>query len=101
MARASLGKPYSKILYFGEGERLTPPLATKADLDGIEEQDLERSFEPGKRVVWLKAGTLRKLSDPIVVEGSASAPDSSRHTAFGEFAVARTTADLWGRTPRV
>ena len=95
-----VGKPDSKILYFGEVERLTPPLATKADVVGINEQDLERSFEAGKRVVWLKAGSLRKLSDPIAVEGSASAPYSSRYTTLREFIAAKTTADLWGRTAK-
>jgi len=94
-----VGKPDSKILYVGEVERLTPPLATKTDVVGIEEQDLE-SFEPGKRVVWLKAGSLRKLSDPIVVEGSASAPYSSRYTTFREFVAAKTTADLWGKSSK-
>ncbi len=86
--------PHSKVLYVGEVEVVTPPLSTRAEVRGISEEDKE-TFSPGKRVIWLKKATIRRLVDPIPAGRVGSQPQSPRYTTLAKFISARDTTDLW------
>jgi len=88
-----LTNPVSKILYLGEVNRLSAPLSTPSDVKEIDDEDL-RTFKPGKRIVWLKKGSIRKLSDPIPSGRLGSAPQSPWYTTLKQFIAAKDTADL-------
>lgn len=88
-----LTKPISKILYVGEVDRVSPPLSTRSDIEGIADEDL-RTFTSGKRIIWLKKGSIRKLSDPIPSGRLGSAPQSPRYTTLKQFISAKDTGDL-------
>ncbi len=90
-----VSQPHSAVLYFGEVDTITPPLASRSAVYGIDDADLA-SFEPGKRVVWLKLGTLVKLSDPIPSTSPYGHPQNARYTSLGKFKVAKDTSELWG-----
>ncbi len=93
-----VSKPHSCVLYFGAIERITPPLPSRSAVEGIDDSDLT-SFEPGKRVIWLRPGTLVKLSNPIRSTSLHGHPQSPRYTTLKKFKDARNTDDLWGRGP--
>lgn len=88
--------PHMRIMYIGEVESMTPPLSSRAEVKGIAEED-KGGFSPGKRVVWLKKGSIRKLSDPIPAGRVGTHPQSPRSTTVKEFVAARDTGDLWGK----
>ena len=87
-------RPHMQVLYIGEVENMTPPLASRAEVSGIAEED-KGGFSPGKRVIWLKKGSIRKLSDPIPAGRVGSQPQSPRSTTLRRFIAAEDTGDLW------
>ncbi len=90
-----VSKPISAVLWFGEVEKMTPPLPSRSSVEGIDDSDLTW-FEEGKRVIWLRAGTLRRLSDPIPSTSHHGHPQSARYTTLGKFRSALDTSELWG-----
>ncbi|MCJ7635439.1 type I restriction enzyme HsdR N-terminal domain-containing protein [Candidatus Bathyarchaeota archaeon] len=86
-----VGRPESSILYFGEIESITKPLKSKEDLVKI--QDIE-TFEPGKRVIHLKLGTLVKLLDPIPLKNRRFVPKSRFYTTLEKLTQASYIEDL-------
>ena len=90
-----VGRPESSILYFGEIETVTKPLESKEDLVKIQEKDIE-TFEPGKRVIHLKPGTLVKFADPIPLKNKRFVPKSRLYTTLEKLTQAEHIEDLWG-----
>jgi len=88
-----VGRPESSILYFGEIESVTKPLKSKEDLVKIQETDIE-TFEPGKRVIHLKPGTLVKLADPIPLKNKRFVPKARLYTTLEKFTQANRIEDL-------
>jgi hypothetical protein len=76
-----VGNPESSVLYFGEVESITKPIASKEDIQKIEEKDIE-NFPSGKRAIHLKPGTLVKLTDPIPLKNKRIAPRGLRYTTL-------------------
>jgi len=89
-----VGKPESSISYFGDIESITKPLRSKEDLSEIRETDIE-AFEPGKRAIFLKPGTLVKLADPIPLKDNRFAPRSRLYTTLEKLTGANRIQDLW------
>ena len=89
-----VGRPESSILYFGEIESITKPLESKEDLVKIQEKDIE-TFEPGKRVIHLKPGTLVKFEDPIPLKNRRFVPKGRLYTTLERLTEARCIEDLW------
>lgn len=89
-----VGRPESSILYFGEIESITKPLKSKEDLIRIQKTDIE-TFEPGKRVIHLKPGTLVKLADPIPLKNKRFVPKSRLYTTLEKLTQANYVEDLW------
>jgi len=89
-----LSSPESKILYFAEVDKMTPPLASRSEIEGIDKDDTE-GFSPGKRVLWLKPGSIRKLVDPVPAGRAGSVPQNSRYSTLRKFVAARSTGELW------
>ena len=89
-----LTSPQMKVSYIGEVESMTPPLSSRAEVKGIAEED-KGGFAPGKRVIWLQKGSIRKLSDPIPAGRVGSQPQSPRSTTLRKFMAAKDTGDLW------
>ena len=89
-----VGRPESSVLYFGEIESITKPLKSKEDLVKIQETDIE-TFEPGKRVIHLKPGTLVKLADPIRLKSNRFVPKSRLYTTLEKLTQAKCVEDLW------
>lgn len=88
-----VGKPESSVLYFGEIESITQPLKSKDDLVKIREED-RAGFEPGKRVIHLKPGTLVKFKDPIPLIDKKKAPRSLMYTTLEKLAQAKNIDEL-------
>lgn len=89
-----VGRPKSSILYFGEIKSITKPLKSKEDLVKIQETDIA-TFEPGKRVIHLKRGTLVKLKDPIPLKNKRFVPKSRLYTTLEKLIQANHVEDLW------
>ena len=89
-----VGRPESSVLYFGEIESITKPLESKQDLEKIKEEDI-RTFEPGKRVIHLKPGTLAKLADPIPLRNKRFVPKARLYTTLKDLIQANQVEDLW------
>jgi len=88
-----VGRPESSVLYFGEIESITQPLRSREELIKIQEKDTEL-FEPGKRVIHLKPGTLVRFKDPIPLKGKKSAPRGLRYTTLEKLVQANHIDDL-------
>lgn len=88
-----VGKPESSVLYFGEIESITQPLKSKDDLVKIREED-KATFEPGKRVIHLKPGTLVKFEDPIPLSSKKKAPRFLRYTRLEKLVQAKNIDEL-------
>jgi len=88
-----VGRPESSILYFGDIESITKPLKSKEDLVKIQETDIE-TFEPGKRVIHLKPGTLVKLQDPIPLKNKRFVPKARLYTTLEKLTQASRIEDL-------
>jgi hypothetical protein len=88
-----VGKPESSVLYFGEIESITQPLKSKDDLAKIREED-KSTFEPGKRVIHLKSGTLVKFEDPIPLSAKKIAPRSLMYTKLERLVQAKNIDEL-------
>jgi hypothetical protein len=88
-----VGKPQSSVLYFGEIESITQPLKSKEELENISQEDRE-TFEMGKRVIFLKAGSLHKLAEPIPLRDMKIAPRRLRYTTIEKLAKASFVEDL-------
>lgn len=89
-----VGSPESSVLYFGEIESITKPLKSKEDLVKIQETDIE-TFEPGKRVIHLKLGTLVKFADPIPLKNNRFVPKARLYTTLEKLVQANCVEDLW------
>jgi len=89
-----VGSPESSVLYFGEIESITKPLKSKEDLVKIQETDIE-TFEPGKRVIHLKLGTLVKFADPIPLKDNRFVPKARLYTTLEKLTQANCVEDLW------
>src|SRR5947208_569187 len=61
-----VGRPESKVLYLAEVNSITPPLSSPSEVEEISQEHLG-TFKPGKKVIWLKKGSIRRLLDPIPV----------------------------------
>jgi predicted type IV restriction endonuclease len=90
-----VGRPESSVLYFGEIESITQPLKSRQDLVKMHEEDIE-TFEPGKRVIHLKSGTLVKLEDPIPLHNKKLAPRNLKYTLLERLIQAKNTDELFG-----
>ena len=88
-----VGKPESSVLYFGEIESITQPLKSKDDLVKIREED-KSTFEPGKRVIHLKSGTLVKFEDPIPLSAKKRAPRFLMYTKLERLVQAKNIDEL-------
>lgn len=88
-----VGRPESSVLYFGEVESITQPIKSKEDLARIEEKYIE-TFPAGKRVIHLKAGTLVKFENPILLGNKRSAPRGLRYTTLERLTEAHNVSDL-------
>ena len=88
-----VGSPESSVLYFGEVESITKPIASKEDIQRIEEKDIE-SFPTGKRAIHLKPGTLVKLADPVPLKNRRIAPRGIRYTTLEKLVNANYAEDL-------
>ena len=88
-----VGSPESSVLYFGEVESITKPIASKEDIQRIEEKDIE-SFPTGKRAIHLKPGTLVKLADPVPLKNRRIAPRGIRYTTLEKLMNANYAEDL-------
>lgn len=88
-----VGKPESSVLYFGEIESITQPLKSKDDLVKIREED-KATFEPGKRVIHLKYGTLVKFEDPIPLSSKKKAPRFLMYTRLEKLVQAKNIDEL-------
>jgi predicted type IV restriction endonuclease/predicted transport protein len=89
-----VGSPESSVLYFGEIESITQPLKSKEDLVKIQETDIE-TFEPGKRVIHLKPGTLVKFADSIPLKDNRFVPKARLYTTLQRLTQASRIEDLW------
>jgi len=89
-----VGRPNSSISYFGEVDSITKPLESKDDLAKIKEEDKE-TFEPGKRVIHLKPGTLVKFTDPIPLKNKRFVPKSRLYTTLKDLIQANQVENLW------
>jgi len=88
-----VGNPESSVLYFGEVESITKPIASKDDIQKIEEKDIE-SFPSGKRAIHLKPGTLVKLADPLPLKNKRIAPRGIRYTTLEKLINANYAEEL-------
>ena len=88
-----VGKPESSVLYFGEIESITQPLKSRDDLVKIREED-KATFEPSKRVIHLKSGTLVKFKDPIPLSTKKIAPRSLMYTTLERLVQAKNIDEL-------
>jgi predicted type IV restriction endonuclease/predicted transcriptional regulator len=88
-----VGKPESSVLYFGEIDSITQPLKSKDDLVKIREED-KATFEPGKRVIHLKSGTLVKFEDPIPLSSKKKAPRFLTYTRLEKLVQAKNIDEL-------
>lgn len=89
-----VAKPESSVLYFGDIESITQPIQSKQDLHKIQEEDLEKIFETGKRVIHLKPGSLVRFKDPIHLRDRKSAPRGLRYTTLKRLIQADHVGDL-------
>jgi hypothetical protein len=89
-----VSKPESSVLYFGEIESISPPLKSKEELVGISDEDMG-TFEPGKRFIRLKQGTLVKFKEPIPLKNKNTAPQGLRYTTLEKLVQADDVGKLW------
>ena len=90
-----VGSPESAVLYFGEVESITQPITSKADIQSIEENDLDNQDYSGKRVIHLKQGTLVKLRNPIPLKDKKLAPRGPMYTTLEKLIHANHTEELY------
>lgn len=86
--------PYSSVLYLGEIKKVAGPFQNKNEIKKIEAAD-KTTFEPGKQLIYLKKGSVKKLSDPIPAGGVGTHPQGLRYTTIGKMMYAEDTSDLW------
>ena len=88
-----VGAPESAVLYFGEIDSITRPIEAKEEIRRISEEDM-KTFEPGKRVIHLKPGTLVKFRDSIPSKNKKMAPRGLRYTSLDKLTKASHVEEL-------
>jgi len=88
-----VGSPFSKVMYFGEIDYCSNRYEDKEEIKNVDDTD-KTTFKPGKQIVYLKRGSLFKLSDPIPVGKRGSAPYSLQYTMLKRIKSAKTTEDM-------
>ena len=88
-----IAKPYSQILFVGEFSYMSEPFNNKDDIKNIDDADKD-TFSPGKSIVYLKKGSLVKLSNPISCEQDGYAPQGLFYTTLEKIKKAKNTDEL-------
>ncbi len=87
-----VSKPKSTISYFAEIESITQPLKSRDDIK-VSEED-KKTFATGKRVVYMKSGSLIELQNPVPLNNKKLAPRSLRYSSLQKLANAKFVEDL-------
>lgn len=88
-----VGKPESSIKYFGEVNSITERIQSKEDIKSIDDDDKE-TFQAGKRLIYLKPGSLVKFKDPIPLKTRTEAPRGIRYTTLSKLIKANCIEEL-------
>jgi len=86
-----VSRPYSEVQYIAEVDRIMDPLESSSPVPDPEKFE---QFEPGKKLVVLKTGTIRKLVDPIKL-GEAFPPVRSRYTTLSKLIEAKDLDEVF------
>jgi len=88
-----VGKPDSSLLYFGEIEKITNPLKSRQEIGMIQDKDMD-TYEPGKRVVFLKPNSLVRFTDPIPLIDKHKGLRGIKYTTIDKIITAKRVEDL-------
>jgi len=81
-------QPQTPITHFGEVEKVVDPKYSR-----VPNPEEYSTYKVGKKVIQLKAGSLRELSDPIT-KGTRRVPQGIWYTTLSKFLHANTLDDL-------
>lgn len=84
-----LTKPESEVKYFGKIDEIVPPESEKSPVSDYEEYE---HYEPGKKILVLEEGSLKKLENPIPLGDKV--PYSQRYSKLEKLISAETTDDI-------
>jgi hypothetical protein len=84
-----ISSPESSVKFFAEVDKIVDPRSSESLISRPEDF---KSYEEDKKLILLKPGSLRRLSEPIM-KGSMI-PYSLRYYSISQFVSAKTTDDL-------